>query len=73
MTLSEVFWIAFIGTASGLLIKLASMLFKSKCSEVNCCGIHIKRDVAMEEAEHEFDALHKTPSSPINAMDNTAC
>ena len=68
-TLSETFWIAFVASASGLLLKLASMLFKSKCSDVNCCGMHIKRDVAMEEAEHEFDTLHRTPSTPINAMD----
>ena len=55
MTLSEVFWIAFIGTASGLLIKIASMILKSKCSDCSFCGITIKRDVALEEKENEFE------------------
>ena len=63
--LSEVFWIAFLSTACGLLIKLSSMAFKSKCSEVSCCGITIKRDVDLEEKEHEFDTLHKTKSNII--------
>ena len=65
MTLSEVFWIAFIGTASGLLIKLASMILKSKCSDCSFCGINIKRDVALEEKETEFEILNKQKSSPV--------
>ena len=65
MTLSEVFWIAFIGTASGLLIKLASMIFKSKCSDCSFCGINIKRDVALEEKETEFEILNKQKSSQV--------
>lgn len=60
--LSEVFWIAFLGTASGLLIKLASMAFKSKCSEFNSCCFSIKRDVVLEEKEHEYDIEHKVSS-----------
>jgi hypothetical protein len=59
MGLSEVFWIALIGTASGLLLKLSSMLFKSKCSECSCFGITIKRDVITEEREHEYDVEHR--------------
>ena len=65
MTLSEVFWIAFIGTASGLLIKIASMILKSKCSDCSFCGINIKRDVALEEKENEFEILNKQTSSQI--------
>ena len=65
MTLSEVFWIAFIGTASGLLIKLASMILKSKCSDCSFCGINIKRDVALEEKETEFEILNKQKSSQV--------
>ena len=65
MTLSEVFWIAFIGTASGLLIKLASMIFKSKCSECSFCGINVTRDVALEEKESEFEILNKQKSSQV--------
>ena len=55
--LSETFWVAFITVASGLLLKLASMVFKSKCSECQMCCFKLKRDVVLEEKEHEFDVL----------------
>ena len=64
--LSEVFWVAFITTVSGVVIKLASMAYKSKCKECYFCGISIKRDVELEEREHEYDVAHqlqKTKSS----------
>ena len=59
MVLSEVFWVAFIGTVSGMIIKIGSMLYKSKCTECSLCGITIKRDVITEEREHEYDIAHK--------------
>ena len=43
--LSEVFWVAFITTVSGMVIKLASMAYKSKCKECEVCCIKVKRDV----------------------------
>jgi hypothetical protein len=58
--LSEVFWVAFITTVSGVVIKLASMAYKSKCSECSFCGITVKRNVELEERETEFLALNKT-------------
>lgn len=60
--LSEVFWIAFISTVSGLMIKLCSMAFKSKCSEFSACCFTVKRNVDIEEREHEFDVEHKVGS-----------
>jgi len=60
--LSEVFWIAFIGTVSGLVIKIASMGYKSKCTECDCFGFHIKRNVELEEKETEFLQLNKVKS-----------
>jgi len=56
--LSEVFWIAFITTISGVLIKLCSMAYKSKCKEVVCCCMKIIRDTEAEEKEEEFKILH---------------
>jgi hypothetical protein len=53
--LSEVFWVAFITTGSGLIIKLVSMLYKSKCSKCSFCGIEIIRDVVLEEKIDELD------------------
>lgn len=52
--LSEVFWVAFITTISGMILKLASLAYKSKCKEVDICCLKIKRDVEMEEKEMEF-------------------
>jgi hypothetical protein len=64
--LSEVFWVAFVGTVSGMIIKLGSMIYKSKCSECNICGLFIKRDVLTEEKEHEYDVIHKHKSTSID-------
>ena len=58
MPLTESFWIAFISVASGLVIKLASLAFRSKCSEASCCGIKIVRRVDLEIPEE------KEPTSP---------
>lgn len=56
--LSEVFWVAFITTISGVIIKLASMAYKSKCKEVACCCLKIVRDTEAEEKEEEFRITH---------------
>lgn len=65
--LSEVFWVAFVTTASATVIKLASLCFKSKCKECELCGGRIKiiRDVDAETKEREFEISHppKSPSS----------
>ena len=56
--LSEVFWVAFTTTITGMIIKLCSMAYKSKCKEVACCCIKIIRDVEAEEKEEEFRISH---------------
>jgi len=62
--LSETFWVAFIATASAMVIKLASLCFKSKCSECIICGgrIRVIRDINAETKETEFELTH--PPSP---------
>ena len=57
-TLTEVFWVTFITVLSGMVIKLASMCYKSKCQEVTFCCLKIVRDVASEEKEEEFRISH---------------
>lgn len=54
--LSEVFWVAFVATTSAMVIKLASLCFKSKCRECSVCGGRIKiiRDIDAEVKEEEF-------------------
>jgi hypothetical protein len=61
--LSEVFYMALITASSGFLLKLASMMYRSKCSECSFCGITVKRNVELEEKEAEFMALNKIKSS----------
>lgn len=74
--LTEVFWVTFLTIVSGMLIKLASMCYKSKCKEVSVCCIKIVRDTAEEvkEEENRLDhqltnitrspSLTNSPSSP---------
>ena len=59
--LSEVFWVAFVATSSAMVIKLASLCFKSKCRECSVCGGRIKiiRDIDAEVKEEEFRANSK--------------
>jgi hypothetical protein len=56
--LSEVFWVAFISTASALIIKIASLAYKSKCKECKICCIKVVRDTTIEEKEEEFRISH---------------
>lgn len=62
--LTETFWVAFVATASAMVIKLASLCFKSKCKECVMCGgrIRIIRDTEAEERGAEFEMTH--PQSP---------
>lgn len=64
--LSEIFYSLLITTGGGLILSLAKLCFKSKCSEVNLCCLKIIRDVDAEEKEAEFIATHTTRQSPTN-------
>lgn len=46
--MSEVFWSFFITSMIGLLLKGASLLYKSKCKTVECCCFKVVRDVEAE-------------------------
>ena len=65
MPFSEIFWGSFIVTVSGLILKIISMSFKSKCNECSICGIWIKRNVEIEEKEHEFDIIHNVKNDKV--------
>jgi hypothetical protein len=54
-----VFWSFFITSMVGLVLKLTSMAYKSKCKEVTCCCMKVIRDVEAEEKETEFVLTHK--------------
>lgn len=69
--LSEVFWIAFITTISGMIIKLCSMAYKSKCKEASICCIKVVRDVELEEKENEFEITHRQIPNSESKENNT--
>jgi hypothetical protein len=62
-TLTEVFWVTFVTTVSGMIIKLASMCYKSKCKEVEVCCLKIVRDTHAEEKEEEYRIDHPSSST----------
>ena len=55
-----------ITSSTNLIFGLSKLIAKSKCSEVSCCGCFIKRDVALEEKENEFEILHKKESDSFS-------
>tara|TARA_R110000764_G_scaffold155759_6_gene243492 strand:+ start:3453 stop:3701 length:249 start_codon:yes stop_codon:yes gene_type:complete len=59
--LSEVFWVAFLTTMTGFVLKLVSMAYKSKCKSCKMCCIEIIRDT---EAEAEIDEMRIVASPP---------
>jgi hypothetical protein len=68
--LSEVFWVAFITTISGMVIKLCSMAYKSKCKVIDCCCIKIVRDTEVEEKEEEFRITHPPPPQVLSTAES---
>lgn len=57
-TLSEVFYVCLLTTLSGMILKMASLCYKSKCREFSCCGFKVIRDVELENKETEFRILN---------------
>jgi hypothetical protein len=65
--LSDVIIALLINSSANIMYALIKSISKSKCSECSfgCCTI--KRDVALEEKENEFEILHqRQPSSAGN-------
>jgi hypothetical protein len=62
--LTEPLIIILITSITGLLMKLISMCYKSKCASIDCYGVHILRDVAIEEDydEQQLKEMKKTNS-----------
>lgn len=55
VVLSEVFYVCLLTTISGLILKLASLAYKSKCKQCSCLGISVLRDVVIEEKYDEVE------------------
>jgi hypothetical protein len=60
---NAVFWSLVVSTLAGLILKLSSMAYKSKCKEVSCCCLKIVRDTQAEEKEQEFTLTHQPTTS----------
>lgn len=73
MPFSETFWISFYIATFGFIGTMLTVIYKSKCSHVECCCFKIDRDVVTEE---KFDEISlKIPKSPksttsLNIMDH---
>jgi hypothetical protein len=67
MTISEPLFIILITSISGIIMKLISMCYKSKCKSIDCFGIHIVRDIITEEEydEKELKEFRKNDSTKI--------
>ena len=65
--LTETFYVCLITTLSGLLLKIASLAYKSKCKQCSCLGISIVRDVLIE---NEYDEQELAKRSELNKMNS---
>ena len=68
--LSETFYMFLITSLIGLILKMISSCYKSKCKSFDCLGISIIRDVIIEEKYDEVELskqneLNKTKSETI--------
>ena len=57
---SEFFYLFIYTSIIGCSLGIMRMLYKSKCEEVNCWGLKIKRNVALEEKADELEMQMKS-------------
>ena len=56
---SEIFFSFLVSSIIACSLAVVRMLYKSKCQDVKCCGLEIKRDVALEQKEDELELQMK--------------
>ena len=64
--LSEIFFTFFITSAIACILTLSRQLYKSKCEDIECCGLVIKRNVTVEEKIDEIEIHNRTESKDNN-------
>ena len=57
---SEIFYSFLITSIIGCCLGIMRMLYKSKCENIKCWGIEIKRNVALEEKADELEMQIKS-------------
>jgi hypothetical protein len=65
--LTETFYVCLITTLAGLVLKLASLAYKSKCKQCSCLGISIIRDVITENDYDEQELQKRTELNKTNS------
>ena len=76
--MSETFWVFIVASTSALIGLLFKLSYDSKCTEIECCCIKIKRDVQTEERELGLKLQHQpyigqifTPHNISNTIPNS--
>jgi hypothetical protein len=60
--LSEIFYTFFITSVIACVLTLSRQIYKSKCEDIECCGLVIKRNVILEERIDEYEIQNRTES-----------
>ena len=58
--MNDVLFIVLITSITSISMKLISMCYKSKCTKIDCFGLHVERDIVVEE-EYDEQELQKRP------------
>ena len=61
-----VFWMGFITLITGCMLAVVKIAYKSKCKEVECCCVKIKRDIDNEE---KIDIMEMNKLRRIDTLD----
>lgn len=69
MEVSEVFLTFIITSVVGLVGVSLRICYKSKCNEVSCCCMKIKRDTQAETEEEEFRITHNVRETPTHSQE----
>jgi len=64
--LSEIFYTFFITSVIACILTLSRQIYKSKCEDIECCGLTIKRNVVLEEKIDEIEINNRTESKENN-------
>jgi len=63
--LSEGFWVFLVGTSAGIIGVILKLCYDSKCSDIECCCIKIKRDIGRELEEDKYKIQHNIPPTKL--------
>ena len=61
-------WSLLFTSVSGIIIGILSIMYKSKCTHIECCCLKIDRDVAGEEQIDKQEANHMTHNNLANSV-----